>query len=402
MKHLSTGIHVAVVVLAAACVSAGCRGSGERPEQARTSAAKPSILLVTLDTTRADAIGPDANGISTPAFNALAARGRRFRQAYATVPETLPSHSSMMTGLYPAGHGVHENARFLSPGHPVAGGATEVRGVSDERVRVVVRAVAPLRPRARLRCLRRRAAGRGRGARSEGDDRSRAGRPRHAGRPARCSSGCTTSIRIRRMRPPSRFAPSSPSGRTSARSRRWTQQLGRLVQAFEEHVAAGGGSAAIVVVSDHGEGLGDHGESAARPPAVSVDDARAAGDGRSGRARLTRSTSPSARGRIFHTILDWAGLDAANSLRAAGGSPAEVVLGEAMKPFLSTAGSRRSWRWPGGRRRSSPARRRCTTSPAIRPRRRTSDRARTFQRACGRRSTTTRCRRRTRRGHPRR
>ena len=49
----------------------------------------------------------------TPAFNALAARGRLFRQAYATVPETLPSHISMLTGLYPAGHGVHENARFL-------------------------------------------------------------------------------------------------------------------------------------------------------------------------------------------------------------------------------------------------------------------------------------------------
>ena len=63
--------------------------------------ARPSILLVTLDTTRADAIGPEAVGIETPAFNALAARGLRFRQAYATVPETLPSHASMMTGLYP-------------------------------------------------------------------------------------------------------------------------------------------------------------------------------------------------------------------------------------------------------------------------------------------------------------
>ena len=32
------------------------------------------------------------------------------------MPETLPSHASMMTGLYPAGHGVHENARYL-PGN---------------------------------------------------------------------------------------------------------------------------------------------------------------------------------------------------------------------------------------------------------------------------------------------
>ncbi|MCA1733162.1 MAG: sulfatase-like hydrolase/transferase, partial [Acidobacteria bacterium] len=80
------------------------------------NAPPPSILLVTLDTTRADSIGPDANGVETPAFNALAARGRRFLSAYAPVPQTLPSHVSMFTGLYPAGHGIHENARYLSDG----------------------------------------------------------------------------------------------------------------------------------------------------------------------------------------------------------------------------------------------------------------------------------------------
>ena len=76
--------------------------------------------MITLDTTRADTIGPAANGVSTPAFNAVAARGKLFSRAYATVPETLPSHISMMTGLYPAGHGVHENGRFLSASHPTA------------------------------------------------------------------------------------------------------------------------------------------------------------------------------------------------------------------------------------------------------------------------------------------
>src|SRR6186713_2066656 len=99
-------------LIAAAAVVCGC--SNPKPDPAaQPTGRRPSILLVTLDTTRADAVGPEAIGVQTPAFNALAARGRRFRQAYATVPETLPSHSSMMTGLYPAGHGVHENARFL-------------------------------------------------------------------------------------------------------------------------------------------------------------------------------------------------------------------------------------------------------------------------------------------------
>src|SRR4029450_4028595 len=103
-----------VVLPPAAALLSGCRRGGEAPaSSAAPPVGPPSILLVTLDTTRADAIGPEARGVETPAFDALARRGLRFRQAYAAVPETLPSHSSMMTGLYPAGHGGHENGRFL-------------------------------------------------------------------------------------------------------------------------------------------------------------------------------------------------------------------------------------------------------------------------------------------------
>src|SRR5258705_6307670 len=92
-----------LILLLAACAR-------EKP----APAPRPSILLVTLDTTRADAIGPD-----TPNINALAARARRFRYAYCTVPQTLASHGSMLTGLYPAGHGVHENGRYYSPSVPM-------------------------------------------------------------------------------------------------------------------------------------------------------------------------------------------------------------------------------------------------------------------------------------------
>ena len=55
------------LVLGAVAAGAGCGGSAPTPV---TSAARPSILLVTLDTTRFDAIGPDAAGVETPAFNA--------------------------------------------------------------------------------------------------------------------------------------------------------------------------------------------------------------------------------------------------------------------------------------------------------------------------------------------
>ena len=80
-------------MLGACCVGACNRTQTPESRSTTGASARPSILLVTLDTTRADAIGPEAMGVETPAFNALAARGRRFRQAYATVPETLPSHS---------------------------------------------------------------------------------------------------------------------------------------------------------------------------------------------------------------------------------------------------------------------------------------------------------------------
>jgi arylsulfatase A-like enzyme len=103
---------VAFAVLASACGRAD-------PPAPSPSPARPWILLVTLDTTRADAMGPDAAGVETPAFDALARRGRSFRQAYATAPETLPSHASMMTGLYPAGHGVRQNAQPLAAAHPL-------------------------------------------------------------------------------------------------------------------------------------------------------------------------------------------------------------------------------------------------------------------------------------------
>jgi len=103
-----------LIAALAAFVSAGCAGAAPPPP-------RPSILLVTLDTTRADAIGPDAAGSETPGFNALAARGLRFRQAYATAPETLPSHTSLLTGLYPGGHGVHENGRRVRTETPLIG-----------------------------------------------------------------------------------------------------------------------------------------------------------------------------------------------------------------------------------------------------------------------------------------
>ncbi len=76
----------------------------------RAGVAKPNVILITLDTTRADHLGSygDADA-RTPATDALARSGVLFTQAATPVPLTLPAHSSIMTGLYPPYHGVRLN-----------------------------------------------------------------------------------------------------------------------------------------------------------------------------------------------------------------------------------------------------------------------------------------------------
>lgn len=79
-----------------------------------------NVLLVTFDTTRADAIGCyGARGARTPTIDALAAEGVRFRHAYSPIPITLPSHASIMTGQYPPAHGVRDNGLFVLPAEQV-------------------------------------------------------------------------------------------------------------------------------------------------------------------------------------------------------------------------------------------------------------------------------------------
>ena len=78
---------------------------------APASLAGHNLLLVTLDTTRADYIGCYGHEIAaTPALDQLARDGALFSQAIAPSALTLPSHASMLTGLYPVHHGARTNA----------------------------------------------------------------------------------------------------------------------------------------------------------------------------------------------------------------------------------------------------------------------------------------------------
>lgn len=74
------------------------------------------VLLVTIDTLRADALGFAGNRrASTPVLDRLAATGRVFTRAHAQNVVTLPSHTNILTGLYPFQHGVRDNSGFKLP-----------------------------------------------------------------------------------------------------------------------------------------------------------------------------------------------------------------------------------------------------------------------------------------------
>jgi choline-sulfatase len=103
----------AIPGLAAAALLAGCSGKAVDSLGDVVSSgagAGYNVLLVTIDTARRDHFGcygdEDAR---TPCVDALAADGVRFGDAITSVPLTLPSHTTLMTGLLPPHHGVHDN-----------------------------------------------------------------------------------------------------------------------------------------------------------------------------------------------------------------------------------------------------------------------------------------------------
>ena len=76
-----------------------------------------NVLLITLDTTRADHLGCYGyERARTPNLDRLAREGIRFARVYCPAPLTLPSHASIMTGLYPMTLGVRNNGHDLPPG----------------------------------------------------------------------------------------------------------------------------------------------------------------------------------------------------------------------------------------------------------------------------------------------
>lgn len=337
MKRLATALFCLASLAPLAC-SPGSSSNAEAT--AKSGAVPPSILLVTLDTTRADAVGYESKGPETPNLDALAARGLRFSQAYTTAPQTFPAHASMLTGLYPKDHGVRENGRTLQPEPPGREPLAELLAKGGYRTAAFVSGF-PL------------AHGFGLASGFETyDDEFGAGK-------AERSAKATTDLALAYLQkngpaadhplflwvhyydphdpyePPepfrSRYAKDPYLGEIAAMD----HELGRLLADFETRSAATGWRA--IMVGDHGEGRGEHGEAfhghllyqgTMRVPLVVAGSAGSAGLGPG-----TRDEPVSTR-RVFDTIVAWAGLEAAGAEASLVSPKPEIVLGEAMMPFL--------------------------------------------------------------------
>lgn len=85
-----------------AMLLAECAGAAQSPQLRRAASPHPNIVLITLDTTRADRMGflGSKRGL-TPNLDALAREAVAFSYAYAQVPLTTPSHAAILTGTYP-------------------------------------------------------------------------------------------------------------------------------------------------------------------------------------------------------------------------------------------------------------------------------------------------------------
>jgi choline-sulfatase len=318
---------LAPLVLAVAFGGA-CQGVGGRP-------AKPgerSVLLVTIDTLRADRLGCYGYAAaSSPTLDALAARGLRFATAVTHVPLTGPSHASILTGRTPLGHGFRDNGGFVLPAE--IGSAPEVLKKAGYRTAAFVSGF-PLDRRF----------GMNRGFETY-DDHLPRGNDRRRTPYVERFADATTDATLRWLEGPSGakgpqaffawvhyydpHAPYEPPGDLAERYRSSPydgeiafvdRQIGRLLGSLERLGALE--RTLVLVTADHGESLGEHGEgthglflydSTLRIPWIM------AGPG----VPKGRVSQTVARGiDVFPTLLDYVGLPARDDVEGRSLRPA--------------------------------------------------------------------------------
>lgn len=98
----------------------GCADSDVESESPRaadtTRSGKPNVVLITLDTVRADALNAYGQALpSSPEIERIGREGVVFDRAFTSAPSTLPSHASILTARYPFANGVRSNAGYVLP-----------------------------------------------------------------------------------------------------------------------------------------------------------------------------------------------------------------------------------------------------------------------------------------------
>ncbi len=244
--------------LAAVCLAAGCGGERE--------ARNPNLVLVTLDTVRADHLGCYGDGAAvTPALDRLAAEGIRFAQASSPVPLTLPSHTTLLTGLLPPHHGLRNNGAgalhgetatlaTLLAGQGYRTGAFVGAFVLDHRFGLnrgfeVYDDEVPRDPRAGA-ALEQERPGR------DVVDRALAWLEREDPRPFFLWVHLYDAHAP--YQPPPTWAARHPGRPYDAEISEVDEQVGRIVAALDDRGLAK--RTVVAVAADHGEGLGEHGE----------------------------------------------------------------------------------------------------------------------------------------------
>ncbi len=240
---------IAILVLATASASA------EPPP--------PSILLVTIDTLRADHVGCyGRKGGVTPNLDALARDGVRFDEARSHVPLTLPSHATILTGLLPPHHGVRGNAPFrLAASVPTLASVLRAKGYATGAVVASV--------------ILDRVTGIGHGF-DVYDDNQRVGDRGAFDYLERGASQIAVSAGaiLPRLSPPfflwvHMYDPhrpwiAPPSFRAAHPGQLYDAEIAFADAALGEirrrAAEQSGGNLIVLVLSDHGESLGDHGE----------------------------------------------------------------------------------------------------------------------------------------------
>jgi arylsulfatase A-like enzyme len=232
-----------------------------------------NVLLITLDSTRADRLGCYGYSLAkTPVLDGLAQQGVLFERAYSPAPLTLPSHASILTGLYPPEHTLRENGRTALPkGIPTL--ATKLQAAGYETGAFV--SAFPLNNKSGLQ----------RGFKTYNDElslndsRSLAD-PSLQGHYEHRNGNLVTDAALRWLRPRVRkpffcwvhlvdphfpyqahedqFGTEFKDQPYDAELAHVDQQLDRLISSLRDSGALE--NTMIVVVGDHGESLGQHGE----------------------------------------------------------------------------------------------------------------------------------------------